>query len=163
MDPCRLKQIDQISPHERVELRLDRRTRTAFLTVGPRVIAGLPLDLTPSESDWNYAPPERWFVAPPRMWVASARLPVAPHVAIVVLALAGLLATLLLRAFDRAPPSIEETPRGYRDAAAPSPYAPERIEAWLRDDALERSWRALAVLSLTHAPLVAWFATRPSP
>lgn len=152
--------VVHLQPHERVEVRLDHRTRTAFLTVGPRVIAGLHLDAMPTRADWEVQHPDRWFVTPPRAWVTLSQLPVAPDRAIVALALAGLLTTLLLRAFDHAPPSIDEIPRGYRDAAAPPRYDAARINAWLRDDALEPSWRALAVLSLTHAPLVAWFATR---
>lgn len=152
--------IVDFQPHERIEVRHDPRTRTAFLTVGPRVIAGLHLDAMPTRADWELQHPERWFVRPARAWVALSQLPVAPDRAIVALALAGLLTTILLRASDRPLPSRDEVPRGYRDAATPPTYNTARVDAWLRDDALERSWRALALLSLTHAPLVAWFATR---
>ncbi|MEZ4410902.1 MAG: hypothetical protein R3A52_31155 [Polyangiales bacterium] len=162
--PVTARFSDDPTREHRVELRLDRRARVAFLTLGPRVVAGLYLDRLPTEAERRVEHPERWFVPPPRAHLAMVRLPVAPYLSTVGLALAGLLATLLLRALDRRLPSRDALPRGYRDdardATALLPYDLARIEAWRRDDALEPAWRTLAVLALTHAPLAAWFLAR---
>lgn len=156
---------DARSSTSHVELRYASREGVVFLTRGGQVGEVFVPDAPPAPSDGlDFYRPERWFPLPPARFAGVAHFAVAPHRSTVALALGGLLAVLLLRAFDRRGPRRTEGPRGYRaDAGGAWELAgpePARVEAWVREESLERAWRTVAIVGLTNVPLVALFVAR---